>query len=157
MKKPVVITVVAVVVLSAFAYLIGLLPERQRRLGLEREVAALQSRVAEAEATGRICGLYTRLEGLIDVVGRQNYGQASESATAFFDAVRAESERTDQPAFREALLSVLGTRDSVTGSLTRADPAALDQLRQAAELLRSVLENRQLAPPPAPPAKAEET
>lgn len=57
MKKPVVITVVAVVVLSAFAYLIGLLPERQRRLGLEREVAALQPRVAEAEATGRICGL----------------------------------------------------------------------------------------------------
>lgn len=156
MKKSVVITVVAVIILGGFAYLIGLLPERQRRLELEREVASLQSRVAEAEASGRICGLYTRLEGLIDVVGQQNYGQASGSATAFFDAVRAESDRTNQPAFREALLSVLGTRDSVTGSLTKADPAALDQLRLAADLLRSVLENRQSAPPPAPPAQAQQ-
>ena len=141
MKKPMVIAVVGVLVLIGFAYLIGLLPERQRRLALEREVASLQSRLADAEATGRVCGLYTRVQGLIDVVAQQNYGQAVQVSTAFFDEIRAEADRTNEPAIREVLRSVLATRDSVTGALTKADPASLEVLRRAADLLRGVLEN----------------
>ena len=150
MKKPMVLAVVGVVVLVGFAYLIGFLPQRQRRLELEREVASLQSGLADAQATGRVCGLYTRVQGLIDVVAQQNYGQAVEASTAFFDGVRAEAERTNEPAIREMLQSVLATRDSVTGALTKADPASLEELRRTATLLRSVLENREAVPPSAP-------
>lgn len=150
MKKPMVLAVVGVLLLIGFAYLIGLLPQRQRRLELEREVASLQSRLADARATGRVRGLYTRVQGLIDVVAQQNYGQAAEASTAFFDEVRAEADRTNEPAIREMLPSVLATRDSVTGALTKADPASLEELRRAANLLRGVLENREAVPPSAP-------
>ncbi|MHB8797762.1 MAG: hypothetical protein ACYDBY_04785 [Thermoanaerobaculia bacterium] len=155
MKKPMVLAVVGVILLIGFAYLIGLLPQRQRRLELEREVASLQSRLADAQATGRVCGLYTRVQGLIDVVAQQNYGQAVEASTAFFDEVRAEAERTSEPAIREMLQSVLASRDSVTGALTRADPASLEELRRTADLLRGVLENREAVPPPAPGVGAQ--
>jgi hypothetical protein len=155
MKKSTVIAVVGVVFLIGFAYLIGLLPQRQRRLALERDVASLQSRLADAQATGRVCGLYTRVQGLIDVVAQQNYGQAVEASTTFFAEVRAEADRTNEPAIREMLQSVLATRDSVTGALTKADPAALDELRRTADLLRSVLENREAVPPPAPAVEAQ--
>lgn len=155
MKKPMVIAVVGVIILIAFAYLIGLLPERQRRLALEREVASLQSRLADAEATGRVCGLYTGVQGLIDVVAQQNYGQAVQASTAFFDEVRAEADRTNEPAIREMLQSVLATRDSVTGALTKADPASLEELRRTADLLRSVLENRKAVPPSSPATRAQ--
>lgn len=155
MKKSVIIAIIAVILLIGLAYLIGLLPQRQRRLELEREVASLQSQLADAEARGRICGLYTRVQGLIDVVAQQNYGQAVEASTAFFDEVRAESNRTEQAAFQEVLQSVLATRDSVTGALTKADPASLDGLRRSADLLRSALENRKAVPPSAPPVQAQ--
>lgn len=155
MKKPMVIVVVGVILLVGFAYLIGLLPQRQRRLELEREVASLQSSLADAQATGRVCALYTRVQGLIDVVAQQNYGQAVEASTAFFDEVRAEAARTNEPAIREMLQSVLATRDSVTGALTKADPASLGELRRTADLLRSVLENRKAVPPSAPATQAQ--
>ncbi len=155
MKKPMVLAGVGVILLIGSAYLIGLLPQRQRRLELEREVASLQSRLADAQATGRVCGLYTRVQGLIDVVAQQNYGQAVEASTAFFDEVRAEADRTNEPAIREVLQSVLATRDSVTGALTKADPASLEELRRTADLLRGVLENREAVPPSAPAAEAQ--
>lgn len=148
--------IVAVVLLIGVAYLIGFLPERQRRLELEGEVASLRSRVADAEARGRVCGLYTRVQGLIDVVTQKNYGLAVQSSTAFFDGVRAESSRTNLPAVRMALQSVLEMRDLVTRTLTNADPASLDQLRRAAEFLRGALENQTGVPPSASRAQAQQ-
>ena len=95
------------------------------------------------------------MEGLIDVVARQNYGQAVQASTAFFDEVRAESNRTEQAAFEEVLQSVLATRDSVTGALTKADPASLEELRRSADLLRSVLEKGKAVTPSAPAAQGK--
>ncbi len=141
------ILVAVVVLLIGIAYLIGFVPERQRRLELEGEVASLQARVADAEARGRVCELYARAHGLIDVVAQHNYGLAVQSSTAFFDGVRTESSRTNLPAARAALQAVLGMRDSVTRTLTNSDPVSLDQLRRAAELLRSTLENQPGEPP----------
>lgn len=155
MKRSIVIAIAGVIVLIGLAYLIGLLPQRQRRLESEREVASLQSRLADAEARGRVCGLYTRVQGLIDVVAQQNYGQAVQASTAFFDEVRTEADRTDQVAFREVLQSVLATRDSVTGALTKGDPASLKELRRSADLLRSALENRKAVSPSAPATQTQ--
>ena len=148
--------VVVVVLLIGIAYLIGVVPQRQRRLELEGEVASLQSRLADAEARGRVCGLYARVQGLIDIVAQKNYGLALQSSTAFFDGVRTESSRTDLPAVRAALQSVLEMRDSVTRTLTNADPTSLDQLRRAAELLRGTLENQPGPPPSASPVQAQQ-
>ena len=148
--------VVAVFLLIGIAYLIGFLPQRQRRLEIEGEVASLRSEFADAEARGRLCELYTRVQGLIDVVARKDYGLAAQSSTVFFDGVRAESGRTSQPEVRAALESVLDMRDSVTGTLTMADPASLDQLRRAADLLRGALEIQPGVPPSASTVQAQQ-
>jgi hypothetical protein len=150
------ILVIAVVLLIGVAYLGGAWPERQRRIELEAETASLRARVADAEAKGRVCELYTRVQGLIGVVTRKNYGLAAQSSTAFFDGVRTESGRTTLPAVRAALQSVLDMRDSVTTTLTNADPGSLDHLRRAADLLGGALENPPGAPASSSPVPAQQ-
>lgn len=145
----------AVVLLIGIAFLIGFLPQRRGRLTLEREVASLRAQLASAEERGRVCGLYVRLQGLIDVVAQKNYGQAEALSTSFFDDVRAESGSVSEPAFKEALQAVLGLRDAVTASVTKADPVSLHALRQAADLLRGALESRTPQPSGGPAAPVQ--
>ncbi len=154
MKKALVF---GVVLLVGASYLFGLVPQRRRRVALEAEVASLELRLKNAEARGRLYTLYTRSHGLIDLVAQQNYGQAQQLSSGFFDDVRAEAGRTPEPEFGKALLGVLGTRDAVTAGLTKGDPATLDPLRRVAELLRAVLEKPEATttttPAPAPGPK----
>jgi len=123
------------------AYLVGLLPERSRRVALEGQVGSLERRLEDAEARTRLCTLYARVQGLVDLVALKNFGQAQQLSSSFFDDVRAESSRTPNAAFRKALLGVLDMRDTVTASLTKGDPATVDSLRRSAELLQAPLQS----------------
>lgn len=136
MKK---VFVLLAVLLIPAAYVAGLWPERERRLALEREVGTLQSRLEETDARVRLCGLLAESQGLVEAVAQKNYGQAQQLSSRFFDHARAESGRTPQPAFRDALETVLRVRDPVTAALARADAAALEHLKQAEGRLRGSL------------------
>jgi hypothetical protein len=129
------------VLLVGAAYLVGLLPERSRRIALEGQVGSLERRLGDAEARMRLCALYARVQGLVDLVALKNFGQAQQRSSSFFDDVRSESNRTPDPEFRKALLGVLEMRDTVTASLTKGDPATLDSLRRSAELLQAPLQS----------------
>lgn len=128
-----------VIVLAAFAYLAGYWPEHRRRQALEGQVTSLNVELAGAQARVRLGGLLGQLLAAEDAVTVQNYGQAQALSSRFFDAVAAEAARTAGGSLKEALEKLVRMRDPVTASLTRGDPQALTQLRDAETLVRNAL------------------
>jgi hypothetical protein len=145
-----------VVLLVAGAFLYGRWPERQRRLALEGEKQALQRQLDQAQAHVRLCALLGQLQSLMRAVSAQNYGQARDLSSRFFDDARSEATRTPEPAFRQSLEDALGLRDAVTAALARADPEAIEPLRRVEARLEGALGPPwpaavPPAPSPAPP------
>jgi hypothetical protein len=133
------IAAVATIVLMTGAFLAGYLPEHQRRTAAEQESVTLRERLAAAEARVRVGQLLGQVLSLREVVMRQNYGQAQDLSSAFFNSVRDEATATPPSEFRDALNDVLSRRDAITASLTRADPGAGEMLHAIAVRMRGVL------------------
>lgn len=121
------------------AYLAGYLPERRGRIAVEAEIGALRPRLAAAEARVRTGELLGQALTLKEVAMRQNYGQALELSTSFFDAVRAELARPGESGLADGLNEVLTMRDGVTAALAKADPTVLETLQRVELRLRRAL------------------
>jgi hypothetical protein len=130
---------VVVVVLIAGAYIVGDARQRTLRVDAEAQVAALEARAARAEARVRTGELLGRVLTVREAVVGQNYGQALEQSSLFFDAVRAEAGATPEPGLREALTEVLASRDLVTAALAKSDPGVLETLNRLELRLRRAL------------------
>ena len=157
------VVAVLVAILIGAAFVGGYWPQRQARGELEGRVKALEERnkamekdLSDAQARVRLAGILGHLLTLADIVAEKNYGHARTMASAFFDAVRAESDRSSVASFKEVLEGILATRDGVTAGLTEGDPRVLDQLHKAEARLRLALGYPQAAAPPtlAPSASA---
>jgi hypothetical protein len=74
-----------------------------------------------------------------EVAMRQNYGQARELSSVFFDAVRAETARSADSGLVDSLNQVLAMRDEVTATLAKADPAVVETLHGIEVRLRRAL------------------
>ena len=133
------IAAIAVIVLLAGAFLAGYLPEHRLRIIAEQQSLALREQLAAAEARVRMGQLLGRALALREVVNRQNYGQAQELSSAFFDSVRTEAAATPVDEFRSALDEVLSRRDALTAALTKADPATVDVLSTIETRVRRAL------------------
>jgi hypothetical protein len=121
------------------AYLAGYWPERQRRVALEAEVAALQQRLAEADARVRLGRVLGELLQVIETIEAMNYGQAQALSSRFFDTVAGEADRATDPAVRSVLQAVARQRDPVTSALARGDGGIVGTLRDAEVQLRAAL------------------
>jgi hypothetical protein len=104
-------------------------------VALEQDASAVRARLADAEARVRLGQLLGRVLAVRDVLGRQNYGQAQDMASEFFDRVRSEATAAPD-AFRPMLGDVLSRRDAVTAALTKADAGVLDVVRTIEGQLR---------------------
>jgi hypothetical protein len=128
-----------VIVMAGLAFLVGYWPEHHRRQALESEMTSLRVQLAEAQARVRLGGLLGQILATEDAVSAQDYGQAQALSSQFFDALRTEAARTAAGTVKGGLEKVVGMRDSVTASLTRADPRALTLLRDAEAHVRQAL------------------
>ena len=137
-----------VVVLIAAAYVAGFWPQRERIGVLQAENVTLQQRAEAAEARVRAGALLGELLTLKEVVQDLNYGQARGLSSPFFEHVRAEAGRMTDAGLKQALETILATRDPVTVALTQGDAAALTHLRESERRLRQALG---YPPPPAAP------
>jgi hypothetical protein len=140
------VVAILVVILVGAAFVGGYWPQRQARGEMEGRLKALDERnkalereLSDAQARVRLSGILGQLLTLADVVAEKNYGHARTMASAFFDSVRTESDRSSLPAFKEVLEGILVTRDGVTAGLTEGDPRVLDQLRKGEARLRQAL------------------
>jgi len=129
----------AVIVVGAAAYVAGYWPEQQRRMALEREVAALRAQVTDLEARVRAGRLLGQLLNVTEAVAALNYGQAQTLSSTFFDDVRTEAARAPGEEMRSALEGVHQRRDAVTSALARGDASVMDTLRTIQLKLRELL------------------
>jgi hypothetical protein len=127
---------VIVVVLIAGAFLAGYVPQQRLRSSAEQQSRTLGEQLETSEARVRMAGLLGQLLAIEEVVMRQNYGQAQELASRFFDDVGKEAASTPMNEFQSVLRDVLSRRDSVTALLTKADPAVLGLLQAIEEQIR---------------------
>lgn len=140
---------IAVVAVITAAYFAGYLPERRQRAAAESEVGALRSRLAVAEARVRTGELVGQVLTVKEAAMRQNYGQALELSSSFFDAVRAEAATTPDSRLRDGLNEVLAKRDLVTAALAKGDPTVSETLHSLELGLRRAL-GYAISPEPAP-------
>jgi hypothetical protein len=130
------------VVLVAVAYVAGGWAERRNCAPVQARLAEAEARLVRADEQAHIAGIMADLMRLRDEVAQQNYGQARELSTPFFDDVRAAGARAHDAQVRQALDSLLAQRDPVTEALAQGDAAALALLQNAAAPLRNVLGGR---------------
>ena len=133
------IVALAGVVVVGTAFLAGYVPQCSQRTAAESQVRVLEEKLAASEARGRISALLGRALAVTDAASRQNYGQAQELASAFFDQVRAEAAVTADAGARDALAEILSRRDAVTASLSKGEPGVVEVLRAIELRLRSAL------------------
>jgi hypothetical protein len=130
---------IAAIILIGGAFLAGYLPERKLRMAAEQESLALRQQLAAAEARVRMSRFLGQALAVREIVVEQNYGQAQQLSSAFFDSVRSEAAATPIDEFRSVLNEVLSRRDALTASLTRADPGTADALHTIEVQLRRAL------------------
>jgi hypothetical protein len=132
--------VIVVVVLIGGAFLAGYLPQHRVRTAAEQQSLAFREQFEAADARVRMSRLLGQVLAIEEVVMRQNYGQAQEMSSAFFDEVRAQTAATPMDEFRSVLQDVLSRRDSVTASLTKADSGVGDVLHMIEVQIRRALD-----------------
>jgi hypothetical protein len=133
-------TIVAAVLAAALigVWMAGYWPEHQRRNAIADELARVQSRLQSAEARSRGAELLGLLLTVEDAATAQNYGLARDYATRFFDTARAEPPSSIAP-LREAVDTIVASRDAVTAALTMADPGVTMTLKRMERRLRTAL------------------
>jgi hypothetical protein len=134
-----IVAVAAAVVVIAGAFLIGYLPQRRARLAAERQVEALQSQLTAAETRLRLGQLLGRVLTLEEVTMRQNYGQALDLSSSFFNTIRESARDAATSEFSGILNDILSRRDEITVALTKADAMVLQTLHAIELRLRGAL------------------
>lgn len=137
MRKTAGLIGIAIVVLVV-VYFIGYWPARQQRVAAEARVATAESALAAAEQRVRIGELLGQLLTVKDLARRQDYGQALQQSTTFFDRLRTETSAA-AGALQQGLSEVLAERDAVTAALAKGDPAVLDAIERSEHRLRRTL------------------
>ena len=130
---------IAVVAAVAAAYVVGYSPEHRARVAAEEEADALRARLDTAERQVRAGELLGQALTLKEVAIRQNYGQALELSSSFFNAVRIEEARSSGGQLGGTLTEILAMRDAVTAALAKADPTVSDTLHGVELRLRQAL------------------
>lgn len=128
-----------VVIVIAVAYLAGYLPQRRLRLAAETQAGELEARVRTAETRVRTGELLGRALAVKELAIRQDYGQALERSSTFFDAIRRETAMMSDTPLRDGLNTALALRDTVTARLAKAEPTSVESLHDVELELRRAL------------------
>lgn len=114
---------VLVVVLSFGAgYGIVFLEKRQVEQSAETTRQHLQAELADARARAQIASVTNQLGLLLIEVEHQNFGNAKELATKFFDDLSDVSRSVPAGPTRDRLSNVLKRRDEITADLAMLKP-----------------------------------
>jgi len=115
------IVIAAVVVIAVF--LIGFVPQYVKVNRLEAELRKWQLENAGFQLRELISLTYFQAT-------QKNFGLAAETSSQFFRRAREITNHAQDATSRKALESLLATRDKVTATLAKGDPAAVDDLQE---------------------------
>lgn len=106
----------------ALAFLLGFVPQYLQKRQAQRELAVSIEKLKLSELRD-LAGLML-LESL-----RQNYGDARDYSSQYFDKLREISEGVNNPTLKMSLQKLLNDRDRVTAALSTADLPACRNCR----------------------------
>jgi hypothetical protein len=119
--------ILAVVMLASF--LTGYVPlflENQRLTG---QVNESQNRLAEVQERLQIATLHNDLGVIFFEVAQDNFGNAREHSTRFFNHLQQATSTVRDPRLQQALTAILNRRDAITSDLVALSPEAVTKLR----------------------------
>lgn len=117
------------IVLIGIAYVVGFWPEYQKVQSTQNQLKAVTTELSNAQAQTGLYRLQHQLLAVVRETNQKNYGEASKSATKFFDSVREQLPRQNNPKVKKTLQSMLQERDAVISALAKGDPSALTLLQ----------------------------
>lgn len=130
---------ILVVVLIGVAYAAGFWPQHRELTEVRTQLQETQTRLAAADGRSRLAEALGRLLTLSDAVAAKNYGEAATLSSSFFDAVRVEASRAEQPDVTATLQTILNVRDQVTTAIAGTDPSLSTVLKEQERSLRRAL------------------
>lgn len=137
---------IVAVICALLGFALGFWPQYQQRKSTEallaemtQQAETLRGQLSQSTDRVKMGDILAQFLIMKDVVGAKNFGKAQELSTTWFDAVRAESQRTPNAEFKKALETALSYRDPVTVALTKADLGALGQMTGVEDAIRAAL------------------
>ena len=103
-------------------FLLGFVPQYLEKRRIQGELAISIEKLKMSELRD-LAGMML-LEGL-----RQNYGIARDYSSQYFEKLRETSGQMENSTLKTSLQELLSSRDTVTASLSKADPASVSQLQ----------------------------
>lgn len=129
----------SVVVSFLLGYGIVFLEKRQLEQSAEAARQQLQAALDRAEERAQIGSVANQLGVILIEVEQNNYGNAQERATRFFDDLNELSRSARDASTREQLSQVLRRRDEITTDLATLNPETQAKLQAVYTHLVSVV------------------
>ncbi|MEO6983645.1 MAG: hypothetical protein ABI072_11105, partial [Edaphobacter sp.] len=122
-------------VIVAFTFLIvgaliGFVPMYSKLATAQTQVKTLNQQLDVSKRAESINSFRNRAALLYMETNQNNFTVALDMASKYFTDLRAFSDQTTDPGLKQALGSVLTSRDEIIGSLAKADPATGNQIQQ---------------------------
>lgn len=129
------------IVLIGIAYLLGFWQEYQKLQRSQNRLRIVTTQLSNAEAQTSLYRLQHELLAVVRETNQKNYGQASTSATKFFDSLRDDLPQQTDPKVKKVLQSMLQQRDAVIAALAKGDPSALGLLQPMETTMFQTIDN----------------
>lgn len=121
LKNPKRISVQAGVLIAVFA--LGYIPSCVSARNAEEQKSALERRL-------RLVGLHNRLGMTSYEANRNNYANAAQMSSDFFNGLKEMLDITEDEALKQKLQPISTRRDEITTNLAQADPGVKEKLAQ---------------------------
>jgi outer membrane cobalamin receptor len=105
------------------AFLLGYLPSMINSRATEQQNVELAHKLKGAE-------LGSQLAMASYEVNRNNYANAAQFSSKFFDGLRDSINESNDQALKQKLQAMLARRDEITANLAQADPSVKEKLAQ---------------------------
>lgn len=116
-------------ILLVEAFLGGFIPMYLDNRDLEAQVQEAQNQAARIQEQLRVATLQNQLGMILIEVEQNNFGNAKERSTTFFDELRQTTTTMRDDRRRERLMTLLNRRDEITSDLTSLNPETAAKLR----------------------------
>jgi hypothetical protein len=108
---------------AILAFLLGYVPSMISSRATEQQKVELEHKLKTAELGGQLAMASYE-------AGRNNYANAAQFSSQFFDGLREIIGETGDQAIKQKLQEMLARRDEITANLAQADPAVKEKLAQ---------------------------
>lgn len=105
------------------AFLLGYVPSMINSRATEQQNVELAHKLKDAE-------LGSQLAMASYEVNRNNYANAAQFSSKFFDGLRDSIDESKDQALKQKLQAMLARRDEITANLAQADPSVKEKLAQ---------------------------